>query len=67
MKLKVILTGYIDCPDYWTNLDNLLPEEIADFHYNDKLNLNDALRDLTEKLQHYPDDVEFDFISILEE
>ena len=63
MKVAVTIHGFIDIPDVWlgTKDDAIHPLEVADFHYNDKLDVEDAINSLSTGLKKYPDDFAVDF------
>lgn len=54
MKIKVRITGTIDVPDSWGKN----APDVADYHYNEQLTLEDTLDELMEKLKKYPEDIE---------
>lgn len=56
MKAKVTLTleGVIDLPEVWGEGNEAL--EVADYHYNEKNNVDDAVMELLRELKkNYPD------------
>lgn len=61
MKVAVEIHGYIDLPVVWDDLPNVSPIEIADYHYNDCLTVEDAVEDLARRLKMNPDDFEVIF------
>lgn len=63
MKVKVEIRGCIDIPDIWADPKHPSgPLGIADYHYNDKLDVEDAINDLAKLLKEYPDDLHVDFM-----
>ena len=66
MKVAVTIKGFIDIPDSWSDPEMMknnpyFPLDVADYHYNDKLDAEDAIEDLTDQLKAYKDDFEVDF------
>ena len=61
MKVAVEIRGYIDLPAVWDDVPNVSAIEIADYHYNDSLTVEDALDDLARRLKMNPDDFEVIF------
>ena len=61
MKIKVQITGCIDVPDSWNEKDEEL-YDIADYHFDEKLNEDDAIDELARLLKRYPEDYEFSAI-----
>ena len=59
MKVKVEIRGYINIPDIWVEPNNTLHTEldIARYHYNEKLDVEDAVNDLSKLLKEYPVDL----------
>lgn len=61
MKVRVTIEGCIDIPDEWHDPSKHPSEPdaemVADYRYNDQLTVEDALRELAEKLKAYPDDL----------
>ena len=54
MKINVVIHGCIDVPDNWGS-DVC---DIAEYRYNDQLEVDDAIDELAKKLKKYPDDIE---------
>ena len=68
MKVAVTITGFIDIPDCWVDPTMMkhnpyFPLEVADYHYNEKLDEDAAIDSLCRLLKAYPDDfgAKFDF------
>lgn len=63
MKVAVTITGFIDIPDTWSDprQGEDFPLDVADYHYNEKLNPDDAIDDLANRIKAYPEDFEADF------
>lgn len=63
MKVAVTIKGFIDIPDTWSvpREDQNFPLDVADYHFNEKLNADDAIDALASGLKEYQDDFEVDF------
>lgn len=63
MKVAVTINGFIDIPDTWSDprFGQDFPLEVADYHYNEKLNEDDAIDDLASCLKVYKDEFDVDF------
>lgn len=63
MKVAVTIKGFIDIPDTWSDPKESedFPLDVADYHYNDKLDAEDAIDDMADRLKAYKDDFEVYF------
>lgn len=62
MKVAVKITGFIEVPDTWASKgDDCFLLDVAGYHYNDKLEAEDAIDDLANKLKEYSHDFEAEF------
>ena len=65
MKVRAEIRGCIEIPDSWANsangMDIMEAIDTADYHFNDKLDVDDAINLLAAWLKKYPDDFEVSF------
>lgn len=58
MKMTVKIIGTVDVPDDWGEM----AQDVADYRYNEQLELEDALDELNRKLKDHPNDVEIEVL-----